>query len=158
MDSSGFSHVVNSNDIDFTITSNFQDLVARSALKRLQSDLMAGMYSVGSDSIHRSNKYFYPIHTRSMAVEMFQNLVEIDFLGLKERSATASTPVRDNLNKSERQALLRLKLCKDIVIREADKGGAVVVLISENYRVEALHQLSDTCTYRFFKTDFTLII
>jgi len=41
-------------------------------------------------------------------------------------------------------ALKSLKTHKDIVIKAADKGGAVVVWGTDLYQKEALQQLSDT--------------
>ena len=49
-----------------------------------------------------------------------------------------------NLSSEERLALKFLSKRRDIVIKSADKGGAVVVWRSDLYREEALQQLSDT--------------
>ena len=48
-----------------------------------------------------------------------------------------------NLSKKEQQALKTLKNPSDIVIKETDKGGAIVVWGREDYCNEAYRQLSD---------------
>lgn len=57
-------------------------------------------------------------------------------------------PHRPNLSKEEFNAIKHLKENNQLVIREADKGAAVVVLSAEQYRTEALRQLSNANTYR----------
>jgi len=49
-----------------------------------------------------------------------------------------------NLSSEEWSALKSLKKRNDIVIRAADKGGALVVWRTDLYQKEALQQLSDT--------------
>lgn len=68
---------------------------------------------------------------------------------------TVSTLSKDNLTELERDALKSLSSRSDIVIREADKGGSVVVLDSEEYNREALRQLEDTTTYCTLHTNPT---
>ena len=61
-------------------------------------------------------------------------------------SKTKKLP-RDNLTKSEREALLNLQKRNDIIITKADKGGAVVILDINDYIDEANRQLNDTNNY-----------
>ena len=51
-------------------------------------------------------------------------------------NATEPTAVRteDNLNSSERAALLELKSANDVVIKKADKGNTLVIMDTEFYR------------------------
>ena len=58
------------------------------------------------------------------------------------------TPKHDNLKPSERSALHSLQKRKDIVIKPADKGSAVVVMESDYYVSEAERQLNDSTFYR----------
>ena len=53
-----------------------------------------------------------------------------------------------NLTADERLALRSHKRNTDVVIREADKGSAVVVMSRERYIAEAIRQLSDTDVYQ----------
>ena len=61
-----------------------------------------------------------------------------------------------NLSKDEWTALRRLRNRSDIVIKPADKGGAVVVWRTDLYKQEALRQLSDTNFYCEVDKDLTL--
>ena len=55
---------------------------------------------------------------------------------------------RNNINKREREALRRLRDNKNSIINPADKGGATVILNTEDYITEAMRQLSNTEYYR----------
>jgi hypothetical protein len=68
---------------------------------------------------------------------------------------------RRNITRSQRQAINDLrKLVYDCKIRiiPADKGGAVVVQDYEDYKVEALRQLTDPATYELLDEDPTKTI
>jgi len=54
---------------------------------------------------------------------------------------------QDNLSPKERSALKKLCNNKDIIIKPADKGSAVVVMQREDYLKEGYKQLSDTKFY-----------
>ena len=60
-----------------------------------------------------------------------------------------------NLSNHEFEALKSLRVRSDIVIKPADKGGAVVVWRAELYRTEARRQLSDTTFYSRVDKDLT---
>ncbi len=60
---------------------------------------------------------------------------------------------KKNLSKDEAQALKKLKANSDIIIKSADKGGAVVVWDRQLYTQEANRQLSDTNTYTRIQGD-----
>ena len=60
-----------------------------------------------------------------------------------------------NLSSEEWLALKNLRKRHDIVIKSADKGGAVVVWRSDLYKEEALRQLSDTSFYAKFEKTLT---
>ena len=62
-----------------------------------------------------------------------------------------------NLSSEEWSALKSLKKRKDIVIKAADKGGAVVVWRADLYQKEALRQLSDTSFHAKVDKDLTFI-
>jgi len=55
---------------------------------------------------------------------------------------------KNNLSLTEYQALRALRANDDVVIKGADKGGAVVVMQKTLYRQEALRQLHNTKYYR----------
>ena len=60
-----------------------------------------------------------------------------------------------NLSNPEFEALKSLRARDDIVIKPADKGGALVVWRSDLYRTEARRQLSDTTFYSRVDKDLT---
>lgn len=55
---------------------------------------------------------------------------------------------KNNISRDERDSLNRLRDNKDLVIKQADKGSAVVVMDLANYILEADRQLSDTNYYK----------
>lgn len=55
---------------------------------------------------------------------------------------------KNNLKAGERDALSQLKANLNIVVRQADKGGVVVILDREIYYRAKLAMLSDINTYR----------
>jgi len=65
------------------------------------------------------------------------------------------TPSHSNLSSSERQALAELKRAKNIIIKPADKGSAVVIQNTVDYVNEGLRQLSDPQFYVETKDDLT---
>ena len=60
-----------------------------------------------------------------------------------------------NLSSEEWAALKNLSKRNDIVVKSADRGGAVVVWRSDLYKKEALRQLSDTSFYAKIPKDLT---
>ena len=60
-----------------------------------------------------------------------------------------------NLSLEERVALKNLSMRKDIIVKAADKGGALVVWRADLYQKEALRQLSDTSFYAKVDKDVT---
>ena len=62
---------------------------------------------------------------------------------------------RDNLSSQERSASIRLQRRKDIIIKPADKGSAVVVLSKEDYIENAQNQLSNANHYERLASDPT---
>ena len=58
-------------------------------------------------------------------------------------------PAKQNLTRSERESIRSLMLDKSITIKPADKGGAVVVMNTSDYVIEAERQLSDTKYFRY---------
>ena len=54
-----------------------------------------------------------------------------------------------------REALQKLIACTDIVIKPADKGKAIVVLDTEDYKHECYRQLNDPKFYKKIKKDNT---
>ena len=60
-----------------------------------------------------------------------------------------------NLRNEEKKALKELRNNKDVTIKPADKGGAVVVLNTTDYVSKCTRQLSDTSYYDRLDSDPT---
>jgi hypothetical protein len=69
----------------------------------------------------------------------------IDYLS--EYPLKKATKRRNNLSQAEVKAIKELKENKNIVIKQADKGGAFVILNSANYKEGMAKLLKDTSTY-----------
>ena len=78
-----------------------------------------------------------------LTLEAFILTNEIDLNNTKVRS-----PRVNNLHREERQALKDLPKKHDIVIKPADKGGAVVVMNQSDYVKEGERQLNDRSFYQ----------
>ncbi|CAJ0919243.1 unnamed protein product [Ranitomeya imitator] len=94
----------------------------------------------------------------SHAVETFVNLLDRDVKRTLHDQRLCFLPVRHNLDPLEKQALDSLSENKSIVIKPADKGGAIVVMDRSFYMTEVRRQLSDTSTYKMLQTDPTYSI
>ena len=64
------------------------------------------------------------------------------------RKAELLLPGENNIDKDELAALKSLKNNRDVVIKSADKGGAIVLMDREAYVFEALRQLENPKYYR----------
>ncbi|XP_063406014.1 uncharacterized protein LOC134689974 [Mytilus trossulus] len=66
---------------------------------------------------------------------------------LKTNSLTSNKNVKYNLTREEKTALQNLKSDKSIIIKEANKGNAVVIMDREYYRDSILNILQDEMSY-----------
>ena len=64
-------------------------------------------------------------------------------------------PRKKNLTKEEYKAIRSLRNNKDIVIKLADKGSAIVILDKQSYTNEGQTQLHNTQFYKETDSDFT---
>ena len=60
---------------------------------------------------------------------------------------------QSNISKHEWQDILILKKNKDIIIKEADKGGAVVIMNTKHYLKMTSDQLNDKTTYKMVESN-----
>ena len=100
--------------------------------------------------LEKRNSTFTPREGQFEAVDKFIDKCRKDIA-----VAELSGPTRSNLNDNEQKALKRLRQRKDIVIKPADKGGAVVVWRKDLYQKEAEQQLSNERFYTRLETDRT---
>ncbi|CAJ0939001.1 unnamed protein product [Ranitomeya imitator] len=118
------------------------ELLDYSILRDLQSDSLEKDCNMNKD-FGTPNALFYPVQSRPTVLDTFQELVERDLMKLDSNIDF----VHDNLTVLERQAISNLRHNEDLLIRQADKGGGVVILNAGLYYVENLRILSDCSTY-----------
>ena len=99
--------------------------------------------------LEKRNSTFTPCEGQFEAVDKFIDNCRKDIV-----VAELSGPTRSNLNDNKEKALKRLRKRKDIVIQQADKGGAVVWR-RDLYQKETDLQLSNECFYTRLETDKT---
>lgn len=124
----------------------FEDQRTASILQSLQDLPMIREDEVTTTK--RQESRFYPIQSRPAGLDTFQELVEKDLRTLHVNTTKKDSKYRNNITHAEKQALRNLSANEQIVIRSADKGGAIVVLDSELYRKVNYDILSDVHTYR----------
>ena len=87
-------------------------------------------------------------HTISTFLESFENQVKRDV-------STEKPITRNNLTLNEIKALKDLQKRDNIIIINADKGGAITILDTENYIKEANRQLKNTQCYQKLDSNHT---
>ena len=87
------------------------------------------------------------------AIELYLSHIELKLL-----SCTEIKHSYYNLNRTERQAMYGLKNDQSIVIKEADKGSAVVIWDKKNHLMEAEKQLSCKESYEKVSSDPSFLI
>ena len=96
----------------------------------------------------KRNKHpFQPPHENSVLA--YTDAIKDEIIHCKRKN------IPYNVTKEELEAINNLASRTDIVIKRADKGGAVVVCSSEWYRAEALRQLNDNNYYKQVEHDDT---
>ncbi|CAJ0964548.1 unnamed protein product [Ranitomeya imitator] len=87
------------------------------------------------------------------ATETFISLVDREVKQFSHQQQLGFYPVHSNLSLVEKQALSSLQNNKNITIKPADKGGAIVVMNHTDYNKEVIRQLSDSNTYGIIQRD-----
>ncbi|CAJ0954330.1 unnamed protein product [Ranitomeya imitator] len=100
----------------------------------------------------RTPSKFSPPHTYH-ATETFISLVDREVKQFSHQQQLGFYPVHSNLSLVEKQALKSLQNNKTIIIKPADKGGAIVVMNYTDYTKEVIRQLSDPNTYDVIHRD-----
>jgi hypothetical protein len=84
-------------------------------------------------------------------LDLFCNIIENELLSLFDNKKKIS----QNITPEERIALQELSTNRDIIIKPAEKGGAIVIMNTVDYINEANKQLRDFQTYRRLTRDIT---
>ena len=95
---------------------------------RLKEYFTAANHRISDSNPSRKKNSSTPNKDRDLGLELFIQLLKSDILNTKP------SKIADNLSKHEREALQKLISRTDIVIKPADKGKAVVVLSTEDYK------------------------
>ena len=94
------------------------------------------------DSIVRNPSTFTPERDRDKHLETY-----IEYLNHCPSKTTDKNNLRSNINRKEREAIQKLQARNEIVIKEADKGSAVVIMNKSYYKDKILELLNDPETY-----------
>jgi hypothetical protein len=64
-----------------------------------------------------------------------------------------TTRLNNNVSNAEVQAIKNLRNSEQVIVKPADKGGAIVIWPRESYIAEANKQLNDKRNYKLIETD-----
>ncbi|GFR75306.1 hypothetical protein ElyMa_002184400 [Elysia marginata] len=92
---------------------------------------------------------FTPDSGRDIALDTYIKAVTTDIMTLRQKDFSP------NLTSDEKTALKDLKTNTNIIIKPADKEGAVVVMNTADYTTECTKQLSNTLYYKKLESDPT---
>ncbi|KAJ1082562.1 hypothetical protein NDU88_002727 [Pleurodeles waltl] len=95
----------------------------------------------------RPRSRFTPVFSSDNAIDVFNRLVTDDLYKLENRYTLGRKSWSHNLSSQELMALRSLDDIKDIVIKEADKGGNIVIMNRRDYIGEIDRQLKDQRAY-----------
>ncbi|CAJ0936573.1 unnamed protein product [Ranitomeya imitator] len=104
-------------------------------------------YAVHRNQFGLRNKSTYRPPSGSHAVETFIEFVDKAFAQLRRDSDSGKLHFLPNLTNLDLQASQILREDKNIIIKPADKGGAIVVMDRTDYIKEAYRQLGDNTVY-----------
>ncbi|XP_069472857.1 uncharacterized protein [Ambystoma mexicanum] len=96
--------------------------------------------------LHNKSNFCPPIHSRTAEARVFENRV-LQELAILEKD-TEKEKIFQNLSRKEKTTLKGLLVNDSIIIRKADKGGAVVILNRKDYIDECMRQLEDGQSYQ----------
>lgn len=135
---------------------SYTDLVALSELQILGSETVGSLTNQVSTNFSTRNPHFYPVNSRTPVFDRFQELVERDLTELDQRVNVTKRKTKCNLNLGERSALTSFDN-SDIIIRQADKGGNIILLDAGLYKKLNDDMLGDSNTYRVLDADPTTV-
>ena len=130
------------------LKADLEDFSRRLRLKEYFHGRESSNYVSDPNPFKKKNSWT-PNKDRDLGLELFIQLLKSDILNTKP------SKIADNLSKHKREALQKLIARTDIIIKPADKGKAVVVLDTEDYKKECYRQLNDPKFYKKIKKDNT---
>lgn len=131
-----------------SVSFKFQDLVTLTNLCSLQAESNLEQCTAPSKTFMTKYSDFYPLQSRTVSLELFQDKVEEELVAFKRHIVTCSNNKTYNLTGPERKAIQEPREMPDIVIRQADKGGAITILDKGLYLCQNLELLQDEKIYK----------
>ncbi|OCT67848.1 hypothetical protein XELAEV_18039149mg [Xenopus laevis] len=144
---------------------NVEDLEAFFRRIRLSAELNDNVEMANTETDHYCNTFFlqdWGLYNSSTYMPAKSNAVvetyikgvkyEMSLLENRYKKGEIKLP-KENITLEERRALLSLQNNKSLVIKPADKGGAVVVMDKEFYINTIITMLDDTTTYQKLTTN-----
>ncbi|XP_075448365.1 uncharacterized protein LOC142490239 [Ascaphus truei] len=136
-------HTTDLNDVALDIVENVEDPVLSSSTVADTTSLESSIVNIKhSPFIPKST--FFPYQAKGGFIDTFYTLVLKDFESLCQNTPSLH---KRNLHKNELQALKELSEDSEIVIRQADKGGGIVLQDKSAYIAEANRLLGDVKSY-----------
>ncbi|CAN7976819.1 unnamed protein product, partial [Ixodes persulcatus] len=132
----------------------YQDLDNFSRSLRLQEYFHERPSDGGCPLPSNPKKHWTPSNRRNKYLDMYIEVVQREIMESFQKKRVP----KYNLSLSENNCIKLLGSRTDIVIKPADKGGAVVVLNTQDYINEGLRQLNDPKFYKKLSSDPTLQI
>ena len=139
---------------EFSVKQDVEKFLRRIQLKAFFHDKEDNSNASDKDifeTLHVRKSKWTPPEDQFASLDFFIKKCRHDIQKLKFNCDTKFS----NLSSEEWVALKNLSKRQDIIIKSADKGGAVVVWRSDLYKEEALRQLSDTSFYAKVEKDLT---
>ena len=96
---------------------------------------------------------WYPKEVREDRSEGLLKFIDHTLRDMKTELRLSDTKLWNNMSNGQRQALSLLANDSNIVIKQADKGGAIVILNANDYNAACLETLSDPSVYQEEQTD-----
>ena len=135
----------------FKLLCEVSNFTRKIKLKAFFNDETRADQSRDDTGLRNKSTFLPPIHAIPVEVLAFENAVLKD---IDDLNVEGLKPFH-NLSRVEHEAIKQLQSNQDIIIKPADKGGAVVILKTEDYRNECLRLLSDRKTYKILDSDPT---
>lgn len=133
--------------LKFTPTPRENSDEMKSDIKEFTRKLRLGEFFLDNDtddnSIVKNKSNFMPPRGRNRVLDNY-----IDHLTQTSERKSANNNSKTNLTRKQQKALSEIQQMDNIIIKEADKGGAIVIMDKDYYEIKLLDMLSDTETYK----------
>ncbi|XP_062587971.1 uncharacterized protein LOC134249655 [Saccostrea cucullata] len=97
------------------------------------------------ESLVRNKSNFKPPPNRDKHLDEFIRCLQSS---ARSNDISMNTHIKDNITRREREAIKSLASDNSIIIKEADKGGAIVIMDTDHYKEMVLDQLNDNNFYK----------